>query len=43
MTSNAVLRYDAELPIGEIAVLLGRSAPAVRIMIDDALDRLLGA
>jgi hypothetical protein len=38
-----VLRYDAELPIGEIAALLGSSAPAVRSMIDDALDRLLRA
>jgi DNA-directed RNA polymerase specialized sigma24 family protein len=35
-----VLRYDAELPVCEIAVLLGRSAPAVREMIDDALERV---
>jgi hypothetical protein len=38
-----VLRYDAELPVREIAVLLGASPPAVRLMLDDALARLLRA
>ncbi|OLB66289.1 MAG: hypothetical protein AUI10_03125 [Actinobacteria bacterium 13_2_20CM_2_72_6] len=38
-----VLRYDAELPVSEIAVLLGASPPAVRALLDDARSALLRA